>query len=245
MADKKKKTPLSQLSGYFSPTGTAIPQAAIEAAGTQPVVSWTTPQNVTVLTNNPQVKPKKEPPFMAPRAKLVAVFKKHGIDNPYALEQLESDPARLAGLLSELTEAGKDSETARLVLPELARPSDTTHATSQIIFQNLAAPNPKKELEYTLFGKADNEVIPERGLLSRPTATDRTRPDFNPLEAEDVAVANKSMLAATRSFLDEARTGKTKAYKPVVAQGWTGGGGVPLEQTQTWTYEPFEPEYGE
>ena len=246
MAEKKKTTPLSQLSGYFSPTGTAIPQAAVKAAGVQPLISWTSPQNVTHLVSNPAAKPKQEVPrpFLHPRTKLISVFKKHGIDTPYALEQIQNNPTALGALLGELAVAGVDSETSRFVLPAVAK----TTADGET-FNALLSQNPQETLNARLFGKAKEytaEEQPWMGVLTRPTAIDPSRADFNPAEAEAAQKELRSMVSATRSFFDEARTGKTQAYRPVsVVGGWTGGGGVPVEQTKAWDYEPFEPDYGD
>lgn len=250
MADPKKNKPsFSKMSEYFSPSGTAIPQAALDAAGSSPLVSWTTPQNVTQLVSNPRVQPKKEPatrttPFLSPRAKLVAVFKKHGIDSPYALEQIQNNPTALGALLGELAVAGVDSETSRFVLPATAKMTPDGET-----FNALLSQNPQETLNARLFGKAKEytaEEQPWMGVLTRPTAIDPSRADFNPAEAEAAQKELRSMVSATRSFFDEARTGKTQAYRPVsVVSGWTGGGGVPVEQTKAWDYEPFEPDYGD
>jgi hypothetical protein len=235
------------VSGPFPPLfARAIPEDVLaRTSSDQPLVQWRDAGGTTHLVNNPKYE-KKEPlkkAFVPPKVALVQTLKKHGVDNEYALEQLEQNPQALSELLSDLVSASNGSETLSFVLPALGRSSNDEVLNAILVAKNTGQ-SPEKVLRNILYDTPDpeapNGVWP--GVLSRVQNVEGAGEGSNQSAYNSV----RTMSALVRSFLDEAQGKTPQAYRPVsVVGGWTGGGGVPVEQTKTWGYEPFEPDYGD
>jgi hypothetical protein len=199
----------------------------------QPLVQWADAEGVTHLVNNPKYRKKEEQkkPFIPPRVAVVQALKKHGVDSEYALEQLEQNPQAIGELLSDLISAGKDSQTLSFVLPALGRSSNNDLLNAILVAKNTGQ-NPEDVLRGVLYDTPDPQAPGGYwpGVLSATEAPEGKGEGSNAWAHRNV----RMMSAIARSFLDEARGKTPQAYRPTeVLGGWTGGGGVPMEQTKT------------